>query len=62
MNFCYDVQVLEDSRAVLIAADVSPDGPFSHDEKIKDGTNFLLSNHSFFVRYLLSIKCVALSC
>lgn len=56
------MQVLEDSRAVLIAADVSPDGPFSHDEKIKDGTNFLLSNHSFFVRHLLSIKCIALSC
>lgn len=30
-------QVLEDSRAVLIAADVPPDGPFPQDEKIKDG-------------------------
>lgn len=30
-------QVLEDSSAVLIAADVPPDGPFPQDEKIKDG-------------------------
>ncbi|KFW61116.1 Coiled-coil domain-containing protein 134, partial [Pygoscelis adeliae] len=30
-------KVLEDSRAVLIAADVPPDGPFPQDEKIKDG-------------------------
>lgn len=29
--------MLEDSRAVLIAADVPPDGPFPQDEKIKDG-------------------------
>lgn len=31
------LQVLEDSRAVLIAADVPPDGPFPQDEKLKDG-------------------------
>lgn len=29
--------MLEDSRAVLIAADVPPDGPFPQDEKLKDG-------------------------
>jgi hypothetical protein len=29
--------VLEDSRTVLIAADVLPDGPFPQDEKLKDG-------------------------
>lgn len=31
------LQVLEDSRAVLIAADVPPDGSFPQDEKLKDG-------------------------
>lgn len=36
-------QVLEDSRTVLIAADVLPDGPFPQDEKLKDGMVFLLS-------------------
>nr|XP_055184344.1 coiled-coil domain-containing protein 134 isoform X4 [Nyctereutes procyonoides] len=30
-------KVLEDSRTVLIAADVLPDGPFPQDEKLKDG-------------------------
>ena len=35
-------QVLEDSRAVLIAADVPPDGPFPQDEKIKDGKSSLV--------------------
>ncbi|XP_067554349.1 coiled-coil domain-containing protein 134 isoform X5 [Pseudorca crassidens] len=29
-------KVLEDSRTVLIAADVLPDGPFPQDEKLKD--------------------------
>lgn len=36
-------QVLEDSRTVLIAADVLPDGPFPQDEKLKDGMVFLIS-------------------
>ncbi|XP_045145659.1 meiosis inhibitor protein 1 isoform X3 [Echinops telfairi] len=31
-------KVLEDSRAVLVAADVLPDGPFPQDEKLKDGS------------------------
>lgn len=35
-------QVLEDSRTVLIAADVLPDGPFPQDEKLKDGMVFLI--------------------
>ncbi|KFW11191.1 Coiled-coil domain-containing protein 134, partial [Eurypyga helias] len=35
-------KVLEDSRAVLIAADVPPDGPFPQDEKIKDGRSSLV--------------------
>lgn len=30
-------QVLQDSRTVLLAADVLPDGPFPQDEKLKDG-------------------------
>lgn len=30
-------KVLEDSRTVLTAADVLPDGPFPQDEKLKDG-------------------------
>lgn len=34
--------MLEDSRAVLIAADVPPDGPFPQDEKIKDGRSPLV--------------------
>lgn len=38
-------QVLEDSRAVLIAADVPPDGPFPQDEKIKDGRSSLVLTH-----------------
>lgn len=36
-------QVLEDSRTVLITADVLPDGPFPQDEKLKDGTVFPIS-------------------
>lgn len=36
-------QVLEDSRTVLSAADVLPDGPFPQDEKLKDGMVFLIS-------------------
>lgn len=43
-------QVLEDSRAVLIAADVPPDGPFPQDEKIKDGrSSLVLTPHPFLV-------------
>lgn len=31
------LQVLEDSRTVLTAANVLPDGPLPQDEKLKDG-------------------------
>lgn len=40
--------MLEDSRAVLIAADVPPDGPFPQDEKIKDGRSPLALPPSLF--------------
>ncbi|XP_057598111.1 coiled-coil domain-containing protein 134-like [Hippopotamus amphibius kiboko] len=36
-------KVLEDSRTVLIAADVLPDGPFPQDKKLKDGMVFPIS-------------------
>ncbi|GAB0176731.1 coiled-coil domain-containing protein 134-like [Grus japonensis] len=41
-------KVLEDSRAVLIAADVPPDGPFPQDEKIKDAYSHVVENTAFF--------------
>ncbi|EMP41872.1 hypothetical protein UY3_00907 [Chelonia mydas] len=41
-------KVLEDSRAVLIAADVPPDGPFPQDEKLKDAYSHVLENTAFF--------------
>ncbi|XP_043924149.1 coiled-coil domain-containing protein 134 isoform X2 [Protopterus annectens] len=41
-------KVLEDSRAVLIAADVQPDGGFPQDEKIKDAYSHILENTAFF--------------
>lgn len=53
------LQVLEDSRTVLIAADVLPDGPVPQDEKLKDGMvsptpplapySLLFSSCSFYV-------------
>lgn len=41
--------MLEDSRAVLIAADVPPDGPFPQDEKIKDGMSSLVFTPVLFL-------------
>ncbi|XP_069825032.1 coiled-coil domain-containing protein 134 [Dendropsophus ebraccatus] len=41
-------KVLEDSRAVLIAAGVQPDGPFPVDEKIKDAYSHTVENSAFF--------------
>ncbi|XP_054578336.1 coiled-coil domain-containing protein 134-like [Eptesicus fuscus] len=38
----------EDSRTVLIAADVLPDGPFPQDEKLKDAFSQVLENTAFF--------------
>ncbi|XP_068257915.1 coiled-coil domain-containing protein 134 isoform X1 [Nyctibius grandis] len=48
-------KVLEDSRAVLIAADVPPDRPFPQDEKIKDGRSAsVLASRPFPV-----LSCIA---
>lgn len=41
-------KVLEDSRAVIIAAGVQPDGPFPIDEKIKDAYSHTVENSAFF--------------
>ncbi|XP_038612450.1 coiled-coil domain-containing protein 134 isoform X1 [Tachyglossus aculeatus] len=41
-------KVLEDSRAVLIAADVPPDGPLPQDEKLKDAFSHVVENTAFF--------------
>ncbi|XP_014390582.1 PREDICTED: coiled-coil domain-containing protein 134 isoform X1 [Myotis brandtii] len=41
-------KVLEDSRTVLLAADVLPDGPFPQDEKLKDAFSQVLENTAFF--------------
>ncbi|XP_053577288.1 coiled-coil domain-containing protein 134 [Bombina bombina] len=41
-------KVLEDSRAVLIAAGVRPDGSFPEDEKIKDAYSHTVENSAFF--------------
>lgn len=41
-------KVLEDSQAVLIAADVPPDGPFPQDEKLKDAYSHVVENTAFF--------------
>ncbi|XP_051690002.1 coiled-coil domain-containing protein 134 isoform X2 [Oryctolagus cuniculus] len=41
-------KVLEDSRTVLVAADVLPDGPFPQDEKLKDAFSHVVENTAFF--------------
>ncbi|XP_075430134.1 coiled-coil domain-containing protein 134 isoform X2 [Ascaphus truei] len=41
-------KVLEDSRAILMAAGVQPDGPFPEDEKIKDAYSHTVENSAFF--------------
>lgn len=41
-------KVLEDSRAVIIAAGVQPDGLFPIDEKIKDAYSHTVENSAFF--------------
>uniref|UniRef100_A0A8C9HV63 Coiled-coil domain containing 134 n=1 Tax=Piliocolobus tephrosceles TaxID=591936 RepID=A0A8C9HV63_9PRIM len=41
-------KVLEDSRTVLTAADVLPDGPFPQDEKLKDAFSHVVENTAFF--------------
>ncbi|KAM5148622.1 coiled-coil domain-containing protein 134 [Mantella aurantiaca] len=41
-------KVLEDSRTILIAAGIQPDGPFPEDEKIKDAYSHTVENSAFF--------------
>ncbi|KAG8517901.1 Coiled-coil domain-containing protein 134, partial [Galemys pyrenaicus] len=41
-------KVLEDSRTVLIAADVPPEGPLPQDEKLKDAFSQVVENTAFF--------------
>ncbi|OCT83138.1 coiled-coil domain-containing protein 134 [Xenopus laevis] len=41
-------KVLEDSRVILIAAGVQPDGPFPEDEKLKDAYSHTVENSAFF--------------
>nr|XP_004650408.1 coiled-coil domain-containing protein 134 isoform X1 [Jaculus jaculus] len=41
-------KVLEDSRTVLIAANVLPDGPFPQDEKLKEAFSHVVENTAFF--------------
>ncbi len=47
MSPCVCVQVLEDSRAVLIAANMQPDDLFPLDDKIKEGERDWLYHRSF---------------
>uniref|UniRef100_A0AAA9TMD3 Coiled-coil domain containing 134 n=1 Tax=Bos taurus TaxID=9913 RepID=A0AAA9TMD3_BOVIN len=42
------LEVLEDSRTVLTAAGVLPDGPFPQDEKLKDAFSQVVENTAFF--------------
>ncbi|KAG2463634.1 CC134 protein, partial [Polypterus senegalus] len=41
-------KVLEDSRAVLIAANVHADDPFPQDEKLKEAYSHIVENTAFF--------------
>uniref|UniRef100_A0A4W4G8C7 Uncharacterized protein n=1 Tax=Electrophorus electricus TaxID=8005 RepID=A0A4W4G8C7_ELEEL len=41
-------KVLEDSRAVLIAANMQPDDPFPLDDKIKEAYSHVVENTAFF--------------
>ncbi|MEJ1271454.1 meiotic double-stranded break formation protein 1 [Cricetulus griseus] len=41
-------KVLEDSRTVLTAANVLPDGPLPQDEKLKDAFSHVVENTAFF--------------
>lgn len=51
-------KVLQDSRTVLQAADVLPDGPFPQDEKLKDAFSQVLENTAFFGDVLLRLPRV----
>lgn len=50
------LQVLEDSRALLIAAGVLPEGPFPQDEKLKDGKLSPLDHPGFSLPSLLATE------
>nr|XP_045219468.1 coiled-coil domain-containing protein 134 isoform X4 [Macaca fascicularis] len=52
-------KVLEDSRTVLTAADVLPDGPFPQDEKLKDGSSCQLSPTWWRTRPSSAMWCCA---
>lgn len=41
-------KVLEDSRQVLVASNLQPDGPFPLDEKIKEAYSHVVENSAFF--------------
>lgn len=41
-------KVLEDSKSILIGADVQADGPLPHDEKLKDAYSHIVENTAFF--------------
>ncbi|KAI5087562.1 coiled-coil domain-containing protein 134 isoform X1, partial [Silurus meridionalis] len=41
-------KVLEDSRTVLVAANLQPDDPFPQDDKIKEAYSHVLENTAFF--------------
>lgn len=45
---CVCEQVLEDSRAVLIAANMQPDDPFPLDDKIKEGEGLIFTHFLHF--------------
>ncbi len=56
------VQVLEDSRAFLIAANMQPDDPFPLDDKIKEGERLLLFHRSFHISVRVCVRaCVRFS-
>ncbi|XP_024593225.1 coiled-coil domain-containing protein 134 [Neophocaena asiaeorientalis asiaeorientalis] len=55
-------KVLEDSRTVLIAADVLPDGPFPQDEKLKDAFSQVVENTAFFGDVVLRFPRIVHHC
>ncbi|XP_069764187.1 coiled-coil domain-containing protein 134-like isoform X3 [Narcine bancroftii] len=45
---CSFMEVLEDSKMILIGADVQADGPLPHEEKLKDAYSHIVENTAFF--------------
>ncbi len=56
------VQVLEDSRAFLIAANMQPDDPFPLDDKIKEGERLLLFHRSFHISVRACVRVCVCVC